>query len=460
MSRHKVGRILHTADLHHGVTLGGHSRLVEQLARLEDMVDLAIREKVDVFVIAGDLFYENMSWRMASHVAKRTIDALLPLAHAGIPILAIPGNHDHVEWFAMMESMSRLAAAGIEGLGVHDSQPVVIQKDAGLVVLKGIQFVCLPYPTREIVAHAVGHRADGEVDPRMERNRAVADGVARVLGEILHSSSFNPSLPAVLVAHFTMANASTPSQEEGFLYDWDGDFVLSAADIPNGVFAYGAFGHIHMPQDLHRTKHAALPFPARYSGSPCRLNFGERDDEKSVTLVDIYSDNSAEYRVVPLEQTPMYAIDCSMEDLEKYRQEAEKYANAYVRVRLCHDGTVPKYTLRRRVREIFPMYVDLKLIGPELTIASASERLAAVRADEAGDGRDRVRWNPDERMDTVDRYLAERLAGQEDEAELRRLAAIFVQKVERRLYGVLGDELDEVDGDGSVDDDIRAKQVA
>lgn len=459
MLKQKAGRILHTADLHHGVSLGGHSRLAEQLARLEDMVAIAIQESVDVFVIAGDLFYENMSWRMASHVAKRTIDALLPLAQSGIPILTITGNHDHVEWFDMMESMSRLAVARAGAAGLHGAPPLVIRKDAGLVTLQGIQFVCLPYPAREVVAHAVGHSTDKEGDPRVERNRAVADGVSQILGKIVRSPQFNPSLPTVLVAHFTMANASTPSQEEGFLYDWDGDFALSAADIPTGVFAYGAFGHIHMPQDLHKTKHAALPFPSRYSGSPCRLNMGERDDEKSVTLVDIFSDNTAECWTVPLEQTPMYAIDCSVEELDKYRQDSHKYANAYVRVHLHHDGTVPKYRLRRMIREIFPMYTELKLIGPELRIASARDRIALVSHDGKGDGSNRVKWNPEEHLDTVDKYLAERLAGQDDEAELRRLAAGIAVDVKQRLYGGLEEESEGAE-DVSEDDSSGSEEAA
>ena len=49
-------RILHTSDLHVGRTLGNLSLLEDQAAVLDQIADIASQEKVDVVVIAGDIY--------------------------------------------------------------------------------------------------------------------------------------------------------------------------------------------------------------------------------------------------------------------------------------------------------------------------------------------------------------------------------------------------------------------
>ena len=49
-------RILHTADWHLGKNLEGHSRLDEQEEFLEDIIKIVNDEKVDLVIIAGDIY--------------------------------------------------------------------------------------------------------------------------------------------------------------------------------------------------------------------------------------------------------------------------------------------------------------------------------------------------------------------------------------------------------------------
>jgi len=92
-------KILHTADLHLGMTFRNRNyseEVREQLTEarfntLERLVERANEEKCGLFVIAGDLFHRV---NVASDIIERTCD-LLSRFRGCLAIL--PGNHDHYE---------------------------------------------------------------------------------------------------------------------------------------------------------------------------------------------------------------------------------------------------------------------------------------------------------------------------------------------------------------------------
>jgi exonuclease SbcD len=89
-------KIIHTADVHLGAR---HDDLGEQAAAQRERqfaafkatVDLAIAEKVDVVLIAGDLFDSNVQPRRS---VERVAAELKRLADARIRTVIIPGTHD------------------------------------------------------------------------------------------------------------------------------------------------------------------------------------------------------------------------------------------------------------------------------------------------------------------------------------------------------------------------------
>ena len=86
-------RLLHTADVHldidsYGATPHGpDSRAITHQA-FSTVIDVAIREDVDLLIIAGDLFDSNRPGRDAIDFAIQEI------RRAGRPVVMIPGNHD------------------------------------------------------------------------------------------------------------------------------------------------------------------------------------------------------------------------------------------------------------------------------------------------------------------------------------------------------------------------------
>jgi DNA repair exonuclease SbcCD nuclease subunit len=89
-------RIIHTADVHLGAR---HDDLGEQAAAQRERqfaaftatIDLALKDKVDLFLIAGDLFDSNVQPKRS---VERVAAQLKRLVDAKIRTVVIPGTHD------------------------------------------------------------------------------------------------------------------------------------------------------------------------------------------------------------------------------------------------------------------------------------------------------------------------------------------------------------------------------
>jgi exonuclease SbcD len=89
-------RIIHTADVHLGARhddLGeqASAQRERQFAAFTAAIDLALAEKVDLFLIAGDLFDSNVQPKRS---VERVAAELKRLAESKIRTVVIPGTHD------------------------------------------------------------------------------------------------------------------------------------------------------------------------------------------------------------------------------------------------------------------------------------------------------------------------------------------------------------------------------
>jgi DNA repair exonuclease SbcCD nuclease subunit len=110
-------RLLHTADIHLGAR---HADLGEQavaqrerqFAAFRATIDLAIEERVDLFLIAGDLFDSNTQPRRS---VDRVAAELHRLVEARIRTVIIPGTHDVYDRASIYRSHDVPALAGANG---------------------------------------------------------------------------------------------------------------------------------------------------------------------------------------------------------------------------------------------------------------------------------------------------------------------------------------------------------
>src|SRR3954453_18427577 len=107
-------RIIHTADVHLGAR---HDDLGEQAAAQRERqfaafkatVNLAVAEKVDLFLSAGDLFDSNVQPRRS---VERVAAELRRLVDARIRTVIIPGTHDVLDRASIYRAYDLPALAG------------------------------------------------------------------------------------------------------------------------------------------------------------------------------------------------------------------------------------------------------------------------------------------------------------------------------------------------------------
>ena len=105
-------KFIHTSDIHLGKSYrnspGESERYDDFFVCLAGICDHAIRERVDALLIGGDLFHVG---QILPKTFARTIETLQPIKDAGIPCIAIEGNHDWIhrrDNISWMEALSQM----------------------------------------------------------------------------------------------------------------------------------------------------------------------------------------------------------------------------------------------------------------------------------------------------------------------------------------------------------------
>jgi DNA repair protein SbcD/Mre11 len=121
-------RLLHLADLHLGWLPGdlpadaAEARRAARDARLDEAVALALAERVDAVVIAGDLFE---SFEPPDGLVRSVRGALERLLAAGVAVVTVPGNHDELTYAA---SVYRREAHRWPGVLIRDPMPAQVAR--------------------------------------------------------------------------------------------------------------------------------------------------------------------------------------------------------------------------------------------------------------------------------------------------------------------------------------------
>ena len=258
-------RLLHTADLHIGMSnyskldpeTGLDSRLIDFLNTFDLMVNTAIKEEVDVFLLAGDAY----KTRDPSPTQQKGFgQRLKKLTKAGIPVILVVGNHDTPNAEGKANTLDIYSALEVDNVWVSRSPEFLkIPTKSGV-----LQVITAPWL----------HKAE-----------------FKDLGEKLlsHYEKIDSTSPAIVVGHLEVEGSSMGS-EKGLAIGSDVTVPLSL--LTDRRLSYVALGHIHKHQILSQNP------PVVYSGSPERIDFGEAKEEKGFIIIDV-DGKKTDFKLVP-----------------------------------------------------------------------------------------------------------------------------------------------------------------
>jgi DNA repair protein SbcD/Mre11 len=333
-----VVRLLHTADWHVGKTIRGRSRTAEFEVALDQVVAIAVDSKVDVVLVAGDLYEQ----RAAPPEADRLVfDALIRLHRNDIPVVAIPGNHDSA---ARMDAMRDL----LKAIDVDIAARVLPPDEGGVVTVPSrdgteeARVACVPFVPERRFAHEVDL-----FDAPESWFLSYAEGMGGLLEAM--TGGFRDDATNVLLAHLYAGGAKLGGGEREATVGLE--YAVPPARLP-ATAAYVALGHIHRPQRV-----PGAPAPTRYAGSLLQLDFGEVAQTKSVVVVEASARKPATVEAIPITAgRPLMNVEGTIDELA---EKADGLDDAYLRVFVDTDGPVPG--IADQVRELLPNAVDVHL---------------------------------------------------------------------------------------------------
>jgi len=284
-------KILHTGDWHLGARLGSQDRVIDQMDRLEEIAGVLDSEEVDLLLVAGDVFDEHRTEDLGK-VLARLARLLTPRIEAGLSAIFVAGNHDREHVFPLLRSLQDLVSPGEARRVIFAQHPCieVVTSPKG----ESLQLLLLPYPT------PFRYDLADERWPAPDAKRTALASAVRERLNYLKKKAAGERLPTILCGHLLIRGASGGSYE---LTEQE-DILLESGDLPS--YSYVALGHIHKAQQV------GVPH-FRYCGSIERMDRGEAQDEKSVTLVEVRQSGLDDVNEVPLDATPFADLTASSE---------------------------------------------------------------------------------------------------------------------------------------------------
>jgi len=266
-------RILHFADLHLGVETYGRidpatglsSRLSDFLAALDQVVDYALSNDIDLVLFCGDAYRSrDPSQTYQREFAKR----IRRLSGNNTRVFLLAGNHD------LPNAMGRATSVEIfDTLTIENVTVANIPQSYRVETRKGtIQILALPWVRY------------GRLLSREDTKNLSLDQLNKKIEDILtnwinaQAAALDHHLPAILAGHLAHSDATVGSERIMMV---GRDYFLLQSNIANPAFDYVALGHMHKQQTIDH------PVPVVYPGSLQTIDFGDEGQEKGFYVVEL-----------------------------------------------------------------------------------------------------------------------------------------------------------------------------
>jgi len=290
-------KILHTADWHLGKRLDRFSRLEEQVLVMNEIVETADREKVDLVLIAGDLFDNFNPSVEATELFYKTLKRLS--LNGKRPVIAISGNHDSPSLIDAPDPLAR--ECGIILIGHPKAQITPFELEhfkisktaSGFIELEfknqnfPVRILHTPYANEVRLKEYLGENKDDEL------NQVLRENWKQTADKFCDEDGVN-----LLMAHLYMNKKGAPMLEEpeGEKPIKIGNADLIWSDIIPHQIQYTALGHLHGFQNI-----GTADKPVVYSSSPLCYSFSEAGQTKYVSIIEAELNKVISFEKIALE---------------------------------------------------------------------------------------------------------------------------------------------------------------
>ena len=330
-------KFFHLSDLHIGLKLMNRDLREDQEYILDEITELARRERPDAVVIAGDIYDKAVPSAEAVEVFDRFLVGLTEAVQDAV-IMMISGNHDsapRVNCFRKVLSEQNIYMVGQPPRTESEYIEKVTLNDA----YGEVNFYLLPFVKPSMVKQVVGVDENGN-------NLSYNETLHRLIGrEKINSDERN-----VLVSHqFYLPSGKNAEDVERMDSEMRtvGNIDEVSADVL-GNFDYAALGHIHKPMKVGSELY-------RYCGTPLACSVSEAQQQKGIIMVEMGVKGEVKTTILPLE--PLRQVKVVKGTLEEILKESCK---DYVTVILTDKADLDVIDMQERIRLAFPNLLEIR----------------------------------------------------------------------------------------------------
>lgn len=270
-------RVLHTSDWHLGHRLYDRDQQAEQQLALNWLLETIEDQKVDLLIVAGDVFDTS---NPPNYARRQYYNFLGKLRNTGCRhVVIVGGNHDSPAMLNATSEVLRYIDIVVIGAATESIHQQVIELKDHTGKLEAVVAAVPFLRDRDIHYNQAGE----DEESRTHRLRQAIRDHYQQLGQLVEQYR-TAGVPLITTGHL-YAHGAEASEKRTKIYIGNRSNIL-ATDFP-AVFDYVALGHIHRAQIVGSLQQV------RYSGSLLPLDFSEVADDKIVYLLDFLTNEVA-----------------------------------------------------------------------------------------------------------------------------------------------------------------------
>ena len=330
-------KILHTSDWHIGKRLCGRDRLDEQRAALEEIADICDAEKVDLVLVAGDVFDTFLPSAEAEDTFYR---AVKKIAGTDRCVLIISGNHDDNIRLTAATALSEELGIYVYGNAGHI--PKLCKDRRVYPVEAGANHIVFRAGTEEVFVNVLPYPNETRLKEDKNPDEKFLDKMKRWMNA--GQSENNRNLPSVFLSHLFIAGGCVSEGEREI--DLGGARAVPLDALPDAD--YTALGHLHKRQTFKNN--------VVYSGSILQYAFDEAGTKKSIVVFDIGKEGVKDVRRVEL-HAGKQLVRLQADGVENAAELVAKYPDCYIELTIYLKEPLLSSQVRE-LREVNPGIVQ------------------------------------------------------------------------------------------------------
>ncbi|MFA6929023.1 MAG: exonuclease SbcCD subunit D C-terminal domain-containing protein [Lentisphaeria bacterium] len=326
-------KFLHTSDWHLGRFLYMRKRYDEFSLFLAWLAETIEKEKIDVLLVAGDVFDTGTPSNRAQELYYRFLCRVSASCCRHVVITA--GNHDSPSFLNAPREVLRALNVYVVGSMTEDvnDEVITLERDGQAAAI-----VCaVPYlRDRDLRLVEPGETID-------DKNSKLIEGLKKHYAEVCaiaeqkrqeFAAAGQGDIPIIALGHLFTDGGKTVDGD-GVRELYVGSLAHVSRDAFPAAIDYLALGHLHVAQAIAGAEHI------RYCGSPIAMGFGEVTQEKKVVLIEFHGKTPIHQELtVPCFQQLLRIVGALDEILARLEQLKGEKSRAWLEIEYTGNETI------------------------------------------------------------------------------------------------------------------------